>query len=127
MTASTRIRPARPRLSFEPFLWLLFNAGSVAAAFLIPVLLFLFGLAFPLGWVSPPDHAHLFAVMSHPVTRVVLFGLCVLALFHWAHRFRYLLYDTVRLKGLHTVINLLCYGGVLVGSVAAGYVLLIAV
>jgi fumarate reductase subunit D len=38
--------------SNEPFLWSLFSAGGVVAAMLIPVLLFLFGLAFPLGWLE---------------------------------------------------------------------------
>ncbi len=40
----------------EPGLWLLFSAGGVLAALLLPVLLFLFGLAFPLGWLAPPRH-----------------------------------------------------------------------
>ncbi|WP_204078866.1 fumarate reductase subunit D [Planotetraspora phitsanulokensis] len=108
----------------EPFLWLLFSAGGVLSALLIPALLFLFGLAFPLGWVSPPDHAHLSAVLSHPVTRVALLGLCVLALFHWAHRFRYALYDGLQLKHLERAITLFCYGGALTGSAVAGYFLL---
>jgi fumarate reductase subunit D len=110
----------------EPFLWLLFSAGGVLSALLIPALLFLFGVAFPLGWVSPPDHPHLSAVLGHPVTRVALLGLCVLALFHWAHRFRYALYDGLQLKHLERAINLFCYGGALAGSAAAGYLLLAA-
>ena len=36
--------------SNEPILWVLFSAGGVVAAFLVPVLLFLLFLAFPLGW-----------------------------------------------------------------------------
>jgi fumarate reductase subunit D len=108
----------------EPFLWLLFSAGGVLSALLIPALLFLFGVAFPLGWMSPPDHAHLSAVLGHPVTRVVLLGLCVLALFHWAHRFRYALYDGLQLKHFERAINLFCYGGALAGSAVAGYLLL---
>ena len=51
------------RRSPEPFLWLLFSAGGVVAALLIPVLLFLFGLAIPLGWLTAPDHEHLLAVL----------------------------------------------------------------
>ncbi len=94
------------------------------AALLIPVLLFLFGLAFPLGWLAPPDYAHLLAVLRHPVTRVALFALCMLALFHWAHRFRYTLYDGLQIKHLNEVINLLCYGGAVVGSLLAAYLLL---
>jgi fumarate reductase subunit D len=114
------------RHPMEPFLWLLFSAGGVLSALLIPALLFFFGVAFPLGWVSPPDHAHLSAVLGHPVTRVALLGLCVLALFHWAHRFRYALYDGLQLKHLERAINLFCYGGALAGSAVAGYLLLSA-
>src|SRR4051794_6104054 len=114
------------RRPMEPFLWLLFSAGGVLSALLIPGLLFLFGLAFPLGWVSPPDHAHLSAVLGQPVTRVVLLGLCVLALFHWAHRFRYTLYDGLQLKHLERPINLFCYSAALAGSAVASYLLLAA-
>jgi fumarate reductase subunit D len=112
------------RKSPEPLLWLLFSAGGMAAALLIPVLLFLFAIALPLGWFPAPDHTYLLSVLRHPVTKIVLFGLCVLSLFHWAHRFRYTLYDGLRLKQLSAVIILGCYGGAVVGSVAAGYVLL---
>ena len=107
----------------EPFLWLLFSAGGVLAALLLPALLFLFGLAFPLGWLSPPGHGHLLVVLRHPLTRGALFLLCMLALFHWAHRFRYTLYDGLQIKHLNELINLLCYGGAVVGSVVAAYLL----
>jgi fumarate reductase subunit D len=107
----------------EPLLWLLFSAGGVLAALLLPALLFLFGLAFPLGWLSPPGHGHLLAVLRHPLTRGALFLLCLLALFHWAHRFRYTLYDGLQIKHLNELINLFCYGGAVVGSVVAAYFL----
>ena len=45
------------------------------------------------------------------------------ALLHWAHRFRYTLYDGLQVKHLNEVINLLCYGGALVGAVVTAYVL----
>jgi fumarate reductase subunit D len=109
--------------TLEPFLWVLFSAGGVLAALLIPVLLLLFGLAFPLGWLPAPSHAHLLAVLRQPLTRGVLFLLCLLALFHGAHRFRYTLYDGLQIKHLNELINLFCYGGAVVGSVVAGYLL----
>jgi fumarate reductase subunit D len=109
----------------EPLLWLLFSSGGLAAALLLPVLLLLFGLVFPAGWVTAPDQAHLLSVARFPLTRIVLLGLCVLALFHWAHRFRYTLYEGLQLKHLSTPIILGCYGGALVGSVIAGYLLLL--
>jgi fumarate reductase subunit D len=109
----------------EPLVWLLFTSGGLVAALLFPVLLLLFGLVFPAGWASAPAQAHLLVVMRNPLTRIVLLGLCVLALFHWAHRFRYTLYDGLQLKHLSKLIIVGCYGGALVGSALAVYVLLI--
>ena len=42
------------RRSPEPFLWLLFTAGGMAAALVLPALVLLFGLAFPLGLLDAP-------------------------------------------------------------------------
>jgi fumarate reductase subunit D len=107
----------------EPLLWLLFSAGGVFAALLMPALLLLFGLAFPLGLVTPPSHAHLLAVIGHPLALIALFLLCTLSLFHWAHRFRYTLYDGLQIKHLNEVITMICYGGAIAGTVAAAYLL----
>ena len=109
----------------EPFLWLMFSGGGVGAAVFLPVLVFLFGLAYPLGWLTPPDHDHLSAVVGNPLTILVLLGLFVLMLVHSAHRFRYTLYDGLQLKAKRTI-AVLCYGGAAVGSVAAVVVLLSA-
>ena len=40
----------------EPFLWLLFSAGGVISAMLMPILLLLFGIAVPLRWMVAPDY-----------------------------------------------------------------------
>ena len=109
--------------SIEPLIWLLFSAGGVLAALVIPIVLFLFGLAFPLRWITPPDHEHLLAVLRHPLTRVGVFSLAMLSLFHWAHRFRYTLYDGLQLKHLTALIAVLCYGAALVGTAVAAYTL----
>ena len=106
------------RTTIEPLLWSLFSAGGVMAALLIPVLLFLFGLAFPLGWITPPSHEHLFAVVRHPLTRGALFVLCFLSLFHAAHRFRYTLYDGLQVKH-RTLVAAVCYGGAVFGAFVA--------
>ena len=112
-----------PARSNEPFLWALFSAGGVVAAFLIPVHLFLVGLAFPLGWLRPPSYDAVLALVRLPLTRVYLFTLCSLPLFHWAHRFRYTLYDGLQIKHLNEVINLFCYGGAVGGTILAAYLL----
>ena len=102
---------------------MLFSAGGVLSAMLLPILVFLFGLAMPLGWVSPPTYEHMLAVLTHPIAQVALFVLCVLSLFHWAHRFRHTLYDGFQIKHLNEVVALLSYGLAVVGSVVAAYVL----
>jgi len=110
--------------SNEPFLWMLFSAGGVVAAMLIPIHLLLFGLAFPLGWLEPPGYDALLSLVRHPVTRVYLFVLCTLGLFHWAHRFRFTLYDGLQIKHLNEIINTLCYGGAILGTAAAAYLMM---
>jgi len=114
--------PGRTRRPIEPLLWLLFSGGGVAAALVGPILLLLFGLVFALGWIDPPRYDDLHALMSNWLTRLVLFGICLLSLFHFAHRFRYTLWDGLQLK--HGVITMACYGAAIVGSVLAVVLLL---
>lgn len=109
--------------SFVPLFWTLFSAGGVVAAFLIPVHLFLFGLAFPVGWLTPPAYERLLALARLPLVRLYLFVLCFLPLFHWAHRFRYTLYDGLQVKHLNELIILGTYGAATVGTLIAGYLL----
>ena len=107
----------------EPLLWLLFSAGGVLSALFMPMLLLLFGVAFPLGWLAAPTYERILAVTGHPLAGLVLFGLCSLSLFHWAHRFRHTLYDGLQIKHLNEFIALLTYGAAVTGSVAAAYLL----
>jgi succinate dehydrogenase subunit D len=103
----------------EPFVWLLFSAGGIVAALVLPVLLVLFGVAIPLGWITPPDHAHLHAVFAHPLTRLGLAGIAALCLVHGAHRFRFTLRDGLKLRRYDRFIAAVCYGGALAGTVFA--------
>jgi fumarate reductase subunit D len=80
-------------------------------------------LAFPLGWLEPPSYQYTLELVRHPVTRLILFAFCVLSLFHWAHRFRYTLYDGLQIKHLNEVIFVVCYGGAVVGTIVAGSIL----
>jgi fumarate reductase subunit D len=111
---------ARPK---TPPLWFLFSVGGTVAAFFVPVHLFFMGLAFPLGWLRAPEYDSVLALADHPLARIYLFVLISFPLFHWAHRFRYTLYDGLKLKHLTALIAVICYGSALVGSVAAGYML----
>jgi fumarate reductase subunit D len=107
----------------EPVLWLTFSAGGVAAALVLPILLLLFGLAIPLGWVPTPDYGHLHAVVHNPLIRLVLLAVSVVALVHAAHRLRHTVVHGLRLRHVAGLIAALCYGGALAGSVAAAAVL----
>jgi fumarate reductase subunit D len=109
--------------SNEPLLWLLFSAGGVISALLMPIHLFLFGFAFPLGWLDAPRYESLRALASHPLTRLYLLVFCTLPLFHWAHRFRFTLYDGLQIKHLNEVISIFCYGGAVLGSVLAFFLI----
>jgi fumarate reductase subunit D len=111
------------RRSAEPLLWMMFSAGGVVAALVLPVLLFLFGVAFPLGWLAPPSVTYLAAVIGHPLTRLALVVICTVSLFHAAHRFRYTLYDGLQIKHLNELIAVLCYGGAIAGSLVSVYLL----
>ena len=53
----------------EPVVWLLFSAGGVASALLVPILVLLFGVAFPLGWLSPPSYEQIHDVLRRASTR----------------------------------------------------------
>jgi fumarate reductase subunit D len=101
----------------EPLVWLMFSAGGVLAAVLLPILVLLFGLIVPLGWLHL-DRDHLVAVISNPLGFIVLLGVVVLMLVHSAHRFRYTLYDGLQIKKRRTI-AVLCYGAAVVGSLAA--------
>jgi len=117
------IEQSTTKPSNEAFFWLLFSAGGVVAAILIPIQLFLFGLAFPLGWLPQPSYEHLMTLVRSPLVRLYLFVMCALPLFHCAHRFRFTLYDGLQVKHLNEVIFAFCYGGALLGTVLAGYLL----
>lgn len=109
--------------SNEPYFWLLFSGGGMLAALALPALAFLLLVAMPLGWVAAPSHADLLRLLSHPLSRAALFVLVSLSLFHWAHRFRFTLYDGLQLAHLWGMIAAFCYGGAALGSLAAGWVL----
>ena len=90
---------------------------------MFPIHVLLTGLAIPLGWISAPSYESLLNLIRHPVTRIYLFVLISLPLFHGAHRFRYTLYDGLKLKHLTLLIVIMCYGSALLGTAAAAILL----
>lgn len=107
-----------------PFLWTLFGAGGMVSALLFPIHILLIGLVFPLGWVDAPDYDFLHGLAIHPITRLYLSALISFPLFHWAHRFRYTVYDVFQMTGGRQLIAFLCYGAALVGTVITIHTLL---
>ena len=73
--------------------------------------------------LEPPSYEVAHRLLTHPVTRLYLFVLIALPLFHWAHRFRYTLYDGLQLKHLTALIAVLCYGAALLGTAMTAYLL----
>lgn len=112
------------RRSREPVLWAMFSGGGMLAALLLPVPAALLWVAEPLGWIELDGLAGL---ALHPLTRLFLFVFVTLAFFHWAHRFRYTLYDGLQLYHLEQLIATVTYGLATVLTLVAGYVLLTAV
>lgn len=110
------------RRRIEPLVWLTFSGGGVTAAMFLPVLAFLFALAFPLGLITPPSRAQLFDILHNPLTFLVLLGMFTVMLVHAAHRFRYTLYDGLQLKWTWQI-AVICYGGALFGA-ASTFVIL---
>jgi fumarate reductase subunit D len=103
--------------SSESLPWAFFGAGGFIAAFLIPVHIFLFGVAIPLGWIAAPTQASLLALIQHPLAKLYLLAFCVLGFLHAAHRLRSTLIDTLRIKHLDTAVGVLFYGAAIAGSV----------
>ncbi len=110
--------------SNEAFWWLLFGGGGTVAAFLAPLHILLTGIAAPAGWVGQAfEYNRALALVSHPVTRLYLFVLISLPLFHWAHRFRFTVID-LGLRGGQRAVAVICYGSAIIGTLLAAVVLL---
>ena len=62
------------------------------------------------------------AWVQNPIVKLYLFALISFPLFHWAHRFRYFVYD-LGMHGGRMLMAWLCYGLAVVGTAYAAYVL----
>ncbi len=115
--------PTEDRATAEPFVWLLFSAGGVVAALVLPVLIVLFGVAIPLGLVDAPDYARMLSLLRNPLTQLGLLAICALTLVHAAHRLRFTVEHALQLRRYDSLIAAVCYGGALAGTAAAAYLL----
>ncbi len=81
--------------SHEPVFWALFGAGGMLSALLAPVLIFVTGIAVPLGWL-PADTLsadHLQMILGHPAARLAMLATISLFMFHGCHRLLHSLHD----------------------------------
>src|ERR671929_43073 len=94
----------------EALWWSLFGAGGVVAALLTPAHILVQNLLGATGLpVATARYERARTLSANPLVRAYLFALTVLPLFHWAHRFRYVLID-LGVKGARRPIAALCYG-----------------
>ena len=111
--------------SNAPVFWLLFGAGGMLSALLGTALVFITGVAVPLGWPLPPDllaYPRMLVFAQHGVGKAFLFVVIALFAWHAVHRIFHSLHDL----GLRTgaPAKALCYGGALLITLVAAISLL---
>ncbi len=94
------------------------------SAFVTPVMIFITGIAVPLGLLSVDAVAYdqILALARNPVGKLALFVVVFLPLWHSAHRLRMTLHD-LGVPGARAVM-FACYGLATLGSIAAAVFLL---
>jgi fumarate reductase subunit D len=106
--------------SNAPIFWGLFGAGGMLSALVGPMLVFITGIAVPLGFLLPQDlmsYPRMLAFARHWAGKGFVFAVIVLFAWHAAHRIFHSLHDV----GIHpgTLARLACYGGALVVTLLA--------
>jgi fumarate reductase subunit D len=112
--------------SNAPVFWGLFGAGGMLSALLGPMLIFITGIAVPLGLLLPSDlmsYPRMLAFAQHWAGKSFLFAVIALFIWHAVHRIFHSLHDV----GIRTgaLAKLLCYGGALVLTLLALWSLLV--
>lgn len=103
--------------------WFLFAAGGTVLAFILPVMIFVTGIAPAVGLFSGAlSYETMSAFVSNWLIKLILLGIIVLALWHAAHRLRvcahdfgiradtpvaYVLYSLAGIGSLATIVALL--------------------
>ncbi len=102
--------------SNKPIVWSLFAGGGMFAAFVTPVMIFVTGIAVPLGLLGSDalSYERMLALLGNPLGKLVLFVVVFLPLWHAAHRLRMTLHDLGVPAGRLVVAA--CYGAAGLGS-----------
>src|SRR5438132_1579786 len=106
----------------EPVWWSLFAVGGVTAAMLMPITIVVLGLGVASGIVSADS---LFNLIHNPITRIFLFVLISLSLFHGAHRTLFTLID-LGMKSIRGPLAIILHGTAVVGTILAAYLLFVS-
>ena len=111
--------------SNAPIFWGLFGAGGMIAALVGPMLVFITGIAVPLGILLPADtmsYPKMLAFAQNFIGKGFIFVVISLFLWHAAHRIFHSLHEI----GIHAGFGakLLCYGVAFVATVISAVVLL---
>ncbi len=114
------------RRSNKPVFWSLFGAGGMVSALIGPMLVFVTGIAVPLGFLLPHDalrYERMLALAHNPAGKLALAVVISLFLFHGCHRFYHCLHDF----GIHVTAGMkaACHGFAAAGTALAVYLLLV--
>lgn len=111
--------------SNAPVFWLLFGAGGMLSALLGTVLVFITGVAAPIGWPFGADfmsYPRMLAFSQHWLAKAFLFAVIALFAWHAVHRIYHSLHDLGIPTG--TAAKIACYGvALLITGVAAASLL----
>lgn len=111
--------------SNAPVFWLLFGAGGMLSALLGTMLVFITGIAVPLGWPLSRDlmsYPRMLALAQNWAGKGFLFGVVALFAWHAAHRIFHSLHDLGVDGG--AAAKAACYGTALLITAAAATALL---
>jgi fumarate reductase subunit D len=110
--------------SNKPIVWSLFAGGGLFSAFVTPAMIFVTGIAVPLGLLAAEalSYERMLVLVQNPLAKLVLFVVVFLPLWHAAHRLRATLHDLGVSAGRLVVAA--CYGAAGLGSIAAAVILL---
>jgi fumarate reductase subunit D len=111
--------------SNAPIFWGLFGGGGMLAALFGPMLVFITGIAVPLGLILPANtmsYTKMLAFAQNFIGKGFIFVIIAMFLWHAAHRIFHSLHEI----GIHPSVvgKMLTYGVAFIGTVVAAIVLL---
>ena len=111
--------------SNAPIFWGLFGAGGMLSALFVPMMIFITGIAVPLGFLLPAgtmSYPKMLAFAQNFIGKGFIFAIIALSLWFAVHR----VYHSLHEFGIHagTGAKVLCYGVAMIVTVVCGAALL---